>query len=405
MVLSYLDSISFGWAKADGRSHPLRERYRTLADAQLIYPFATNLEEEIDRCALQKCINAARVTYGGDPPAGKLVGISSGVYRLDRTLQVDSVRGLDFAGYGKSVKLEWWGPPDQPVFHLTDCNRCRFRDFDVVQPTGQPFTYGFLLRNGAKGITVPTACLFQDIAVAGGIHCWGIDRGMDAQGQGGGDQNNECHLWNRCACSGYSSSAFRVDAGQAHSLRFTDCEMRGTSGTTGLWCSYGSSVHWQGGTGGGHTDDFLFDDFVLVCSIKGWNSEGSERLCRVHQKGYTGAAANVAFADCRWAGMPSASDTGIIIRVQNPGPLSIRNNLFVSDNDANPMVIIGSLGGVGPVTVEHVGNTYKGKKRYIQSALLLPQSGWDVFDRCNKYLDPAIPGEHDDRWDAWRVDV
>lgn len=395
---------STGKACGDGKSHLLRERFATLADARRTYPFAQSLDEEIDRCALQRVVQLARVQHGGDPPAGKQILMPSGVYLLDRTVTIDSVKGLELLGYGPATKFVWRGPPDQPAFLLSDTDSCQFRKFYLAQETGHSFTYGFQLKNGGAGIVTPTANVFADVDVAGGVHCWGIDRGLDEDGLGGGDQNNELHQWIRCKATLYTSSAWRVDAGQAHSLVFRDCQMQGNGrGVSGVWCSYGSSFHWSGGSGGGNLDDFLLDDFGLVVSVRGWNSEGSERLARVHSKGYTGVAFNVAFESCRWAGMPSASDDGVILRVMNAGPLSVRNNLLVSDNGVNPMVSHGALGGVGPVSTEHVGNTYKGGTRYKASALLL-QSEHDTLDRCNKYLDPAIPGDHDDRWDCWSVE-
>jgi|GEM_PF-3800347 len=46
-------------AIGDGLSHPLSERFATLAEAQTVYPFVTALTEEIDRCAIQLAVNQA----------------------------------------------------------------------------------------------------------------------------------------------------------------------------------------------------------------------------------------------------------------------------------------------------------------------------------------------------------
>lgn len=56
------DTVSvkdFG-AICDGISHPLRERYATLESAQLVYPHATSLNDEIDWCAAQAAFNTGR---------------------------------------------------------------------------------------------------------------------------------------------------------------------------------------------------------------------------------------------------------------------------------------------------------------------------------------------------------
>ena len=51
---------SFG-AIMDGNSHPLSSVYGTLAAAQVVYPHAQALTDEIDWCAIQGCVNAGNV--------------------------------------------------------------------------------------------------------------------------------------------------------------------------------------------------------------------------------------------------------------------------------------------------------------------------------------------------------
>lgn len=48
--------LNYG-AIGDGESHPLSERYATLAEAQVVYSFADSLTNEIDWCAIQKAVN------------------------------------------------------------------------------------------------------------------------------------------------------------------------------------------------------------------------------------------------------------------------------------------------------------------------------------------------------------
>lgn len=57
--LYYVTPEQFG-AIGDGRLHPLSERYKTLADAQSVYPLATSLSQSIDWAAMQKADNVAR---------------------------------------------------------------------------------------------------------------------------------------------------------------------------------------------------------------------------------------------------------------------------------------------------------------------------------------------------------
>jgi parallel beta-helix repeat protein len=52
-------------AIGDGSYHALSERYATLSAAQVDYPFATALSDQIDWCALQKAVNDANTAGGG----------------------------------------------------------------------------------------------------------------------------------------------------------------------------------------------------------------------------------------------------------------------------------------------------------------------------------------------------
>ncbi|EMR3812079.1 TPA: hypothetical protein JAD16_000762 [Proteus mirabilis] len=58
-TLYYVTPEQFG-AIGDGCLHPLSERYKTLADAQSVYPLATSLSQSIDWAAMQKADNVAR---------------------------------------------------------------------------------------------------------------------------------------------------------------------------------------------------------------------------------------------------------------------------------------------------------------------------------------------------------
>lgn len=60
-------------AVADGNSHPLSEKYSSLAAAQAVYPFATALTDELDWAATQAAVNASRRVY-----------IPMGTYLLNR---------------------------------------------------------------------------------------------------------------------------------------------------------------------------------------------------------------------------------------------------------------------------------------------------------------------------------
>jgi hypothetical protein len=72
---------NFG-AIGDGTSHKLSERFPTLVLAQMKYPFATSLDNEIDRCAIQAAVNSIS-------SVGGRVYSPIGRYRIDDTILVD----------------------------------------------------------------------------------------------------------------------------------------------------------------------------------------------------------------------------------------------------------------------------------------------------------------------------
>jgi len=88
-------------AYGDGTTHPLSAQYATLAAAQVVYPFAAALTEEIDGCAIQAAINYLG-TSGGE------VYLPKGTYRLSTSITIgdgtssaaSTIRGVRLVGEG-----------------------------------------------------------------------------------------------------------------------------------------------------------------------------------------------------------------------------------------------------------------------------------------------------------------
>lgn len=76
-------------AIGDGNSHPLSEKFTTLASAQAIYPCATALTDEIDWCAIQTAMN--------DTVRYKIL-VPEGIYIVNKT--IIHKRGKIFVGKG-----------------------------------------------------------------------------------------------------------------------------------------------------------------------------------------------------------------------------------------------------------------------------------------------------------------
>lgn len=89
----FLDGINPRWygAIADGSSHPLSERFSTLAAATAMYPQATSLSDEIDWAAMQAAFSKSEATVFGGQVSGysntqgtPTVRITAGNYVMNR---------------------------------------------------------------------------------------------------------------------------------------------------------------------------------------------------------------------------------------------------------------------------------------------------------------------------------
>lgn len=85
---SFLNVESYG-AIGDGSSHLLSSKFATLADAQVVYPHATALTNEIDWCAIQGAINALSLSGG-------TVYIPQGIYLVHN--RIDVLGGVQLLG-------------------------------------------------------------------------------------------------------------------------------------------------------------------------------------------------------------------------------------------------------------------------------------------------------------------
>jgi len=131
-------SVKERGAVGDGRSHPLSERFRTLRDAQRVYPHATALDQESDWAALQGAIlELSRSGFGGT------VTVPPGRYRLNAGLVLpnldqgdDSFNEVEIRGSGlRSTVLSWTDDLGPGHFALRAGSRDGGPDRDGYQRT------------------------------------------------------------------------------------------------------------------------------------------------------------------------------------------------------------------------------------------------------------------------------
>ena len=80
-------------AIGDGNSHPHSERYTSLSDAQIDYPDAESLDDEIDWAAIQTAFHKG---------SGTKISVPCGVYILNRSLGLSEVNGFVLEGANSS---------------------------------------------------------------------------------------------------------------------------------------------------------------------------------------------------------------------------------------------------------------------------------------------------------------
>lgn len=103
----YINEIQFDYTKmfttpydfgaiADGKPHPLSEKYSILALAQVIYPHATSLTNEIDWCAIQGAINCFGTSEG-------VVDLGHGKYIINKDITRPRKVTLKGHGMGRAI--------------------------------------------------------------------------------------------------------------------------------------------------------------------------------------------------------------------------------------------------------------------------------------------------------------
>lgn len=116
-------------AIGDGQSHPLKQRYRSLAAARADYPHATSLEDEIDWAATQGAINMVSARGGG------VVVSPAGRYVCNRTLTFPESREwgdpgttVNWLGEGPLATIYRWPQDLGPDSFAVLCPRRREGD-------------------------------------------------------------------------------------------------------------------------------------------------------------------------------------------------------------------------------------------------------------------------------------
>tara|TARA_Y100001934_G_scaffold1300_1_gene1831 strand:- start:159994 stop:161478 length:1485 start_codon:yes stop_codon:yes gene_type:complete len=279
-----------------------------------------------DTAAIQGAIDAAIV----GKRRGGGVFLPAGKYKVTKTLHIENVLGLKFSGVSVgATQLHWAGPSNTPMFLLRDARDVLMSDFQILSTPAKPLYTAIQSENGPDIFFAPSQNHFQRLIV-NGKEKGGLTNGFRLAKGPGGDNNNDFHEFLRCQVRNYDGYAYSIEHSQSHTNRFYSCTFSGNRfGLAGVRTKHGSFSWYGGGGGGNAVSDFLLGSVNVNISIINGNFEDSKRL--LVTAGPTGARWPILIQGIRFASGNIPPD-GIIIDVQNPGPLILKNNLFGTDS-------------------------------------------------------------------------
>lgn len=229
-----IDIKSYG-AKGDGTSHPLSEIFESLEMAQLAYPHATALTNEIDWVIAQQAVNQATTQK-------RNVYIPAGEYTFDNTLIVDrsgtanrvSIIG---AGTGNS-KIKYTGN-DKCIYFKGNPNAENDNYLSLQTISG--VTLSCNLIPGSKALFFDTLALFK----AEDINIGGFDYGMNMDGVEHSVFSKMSFRWNNRGI--YATSTDFVAKTCPNNLTFINCHI-GSNFVYGALFEYMTTVNFIGGS-------------------------------------------------------------------------------------------------------------------------------------------------------------
>ncbi len=327
--------------------------------------FGNGIED--DTKAVQGAIDAAILkTRGGS------VYVPAGTYKISNTLHIRNVLGLKFSGASVGgTRLIWDGPPDTPMFLMQDARDVVMADFYIESTLAKPLLTAIQSENGPETFYAPSQNHFQRLIINGKAK-GGLTNGFRLSKGAGGDNNNDFHEFIRCQVRNYLGYGYSIEHSQSHTNRFHSCTFSGNSaGLAGVRTTHGSFSWFGGGGGGNMIADFSLGSANVTISIINGNFEDSR--CLLVTGGPTGARWPILLQGIRFAS-DNVPDDGVIIDIQNPGPLILKNNLFGTDMKARMPRVRMNTTQRGAKFISH-GNLWRGLDAYEASPYIFAGAG------------------------------
>jgi hypothetical protein len=282
----------------------------------------------------------SQISKGG---VGGGVLLPKGVFEVDDTLTIASVRGLRFSGQSPwATELRWVGPDDRPMFEIDRSEDILLEHFSISVGTGKTLLAAAWIENGV-GRRGPTAApggqsthiSWNNVRVVGdgrlldGFHVKLFDLEKDVK--------NDHHSFEHVTVTGYTDTAFKLEGRNAKNLGFDRCNCLGMfrrtrvgkyAIDTSTHVDHGAAFVWnKGSVIGNECADFRIGDRNDTIKIDGVSSEKSARMLQIIDQGgaNAGEACPVLVENYRFgAGVARLlPDDREVIQCQAAGPLSV----------------------------------------------------------------------------------
>lgn len=319
--------------------------------------------ETSDLPRLKRLLTALTSADGYYGPGGCEVLLPPGDYELDDTLEFSSLGSVYFRGGGTGTRFRYTGPPNQPCMIVSNCYRCSFERFMIL--TQVESSVGLLVTNKPNARTgwVTTACRFVELQI-GGEYGGTFDVGVntDNTALGGPDANDEDHEFDGVTTGNYATAGFRQAGENVHQILYRGCKALGNThtpnGRYGVLAAHSCFFSWERGYMNGHEYDFMLADFQVNVRIRDFNGENSCGFLRTG--GPTGSPLPTLVEGIRWDGVPKSpdgADAHAVVHVINPGPFTMRNCRFSSQNGVWPLFWLGTfVPGTYVLESNHIAN-------------------------------------------------
>lgn len=324
------DAFGVPTATGSSTSKPLSGYYASLAEAQVDYPHAAALTDELDWAILQAAINAS-IGPGAPESTNRLclnaVWVPRGSYRCNRRLHVQSVQGWNFLGAGRdAVYLEVNGPMDAFLDNDGVANGY-WSDMSVRVLTGATVDRAVSLDWSGAGITNRSSSsnVFARISVSGPVK-YAFAIGTRSANR----QVDNTSLWSCLATGLYTRGSGEATLHQA-AFRFGSGTAGNIIGNFAYNCSstryryqfeaVSTNLTVHGSLPAANEVDFRHSGAVGPVSI---TNVRSEQAWRLWEDTSTAAVRTVTLQDIIWNGASIAAD-GRWISNNNAGHLKLDN--------------------------------------------------------------------------------